>query len=231
MTGQAQIITDLNTRLSEELTAVSHYMLHSEKSASLGDLLVSSQLKRIAADEINHSELLIGMILSLQGIPTIAKLELFEVGVEDLGVLGLNKNTLQELMASLLEVEEDGVHWRQVVYSDPLLLRKPKHFGSNQGMQNQGEIMKKMAKSIHKDMLIHASGDGSRIHIGTVVGVKKDHFIKLRKRDMPDGKRRYIPLEWVKSIDGDTVRLSKNAETVRHEWLTKNDLKQQKSIS
>jgi hypothetical protein len=90
--------------------------------------------------------------------------------------------------------------------------------------------MKKIAKSIHKDMLIHASGDGTRIHIGTVLGIKKDNFIKLRKRDMPDGKRRYIPLEWVKSIDGDTVRLNKNAETVRHEWLTKSDFKHQKSL-
>jgi hypothetical protein len=106
------------------------------------------------------------------------------------------------------------------------LLRRSKRFGSNQGMQDEGEIMKKMAKGIHKDMLIHASGDGSRIHIGTVVGVKKDNFIKLRKRDMPDGKRRYIPLEWVKKVDGNTVSLNKSAEIVRHEWLTKSDFKQ-----
>ncbi len=89
--------------------------------------------------------------------------------------------------------------------------------------------MKKIAKGIHKDMLIHASGDGTKIHIGMVVGIKKDHFIKLRKRDMPDGKRRYIPLEWVKSINGNTVSLNKSAEIVRHEWLTKSDFKQQKA--
>jgi hypothetical protein len=89
--------------------------------------------------------------------------------------------------------------------------------------------MKKIAKGIHKDMLIHASGDGTKIHIGTVVGIKKDNFIKLRKRDMPDGKRRYIPLEWVKSINGNTVSLNKSAESVRHEWLTKSDFKQQKA--
>jgi hypothetical protein len=104
------------------------------------------------------------------------------------------------------------------------LSRKSKRFGEHQVGQEEGEIMKKMAKGIHKDMLIHASGDGSRIHIGTVVGVKKDHFIKLSKRDMPDGKRRYIPLEWVKKIDENTVSLNKSAETVR---LTKNDFKQQ----
>ncbi len=224
--GKTEMITDLNTRLSEELAAISHYMLHSEQSASLGDSFLASQLKRIAADEINHSEMLIGMILSLQGIPTIAKLELFELGVEDFGVLGLNQNTVRELVASLLETQEDGVNWRQVVYSDPLLSRKSKRVQENQLGQEEGEIMKKMAKSIHKDMLIHASGDGTRIHIGTVVGVKKDNFIKLRKRDMPDGKRRYIPLEWVKKVDGDTVSLNKNADTVRQEWLTKSDFKQ-----
>ena len=230
MTGQAEMITDLNTRLSEELAAISHYMLQAEQSANLGYSFLSSQLKRIATDEINHSELLIGMILSLQGIPTIAKLELFEVGLQDLGVLGFNENTVQELVETLLEVQEDMVNWRQVVYANPLLSRKPKRVQENLVGQEEGEIMKKIAKDIHKDMLIHASGDGSRIHIGTVVGVKKDNFIKLRKRDMPDGKRRYIPLEWVKSIDGNTVRLSKNAETVHQQWLSKNDFKQQKSL-
>jgi hypothetical protein len=90
--------------------------------------------------------------------------------------------------------------------------------------------MKKIAKNIHKNMLIHASGDGAKIHVGTVLGIKKDQFIKLRKRDVPDGKRRYIPLEWVKSVEGDTVRLNKNAETVRQEWLTKSEIKHQKSL-
>jgi hypothetical protein len=90
--------------------------------------------------------------------------------------------------------------------------------------------MKKIAKNIHKDRLIHASGDGSKIHIATVFGIKKDNFIKLRKRDMPDGKRRYIPLEWVKEVDGNTVRLNKNAETVRQKWLSKADFKHQKSV-
>jgi bacterioferritin (cytochrome b1) len=231
MTGQAEMITDLNTLLSEELAAISRYMVQAEQSAHCGYSFLSSQLKGIANDEINHSEQLIGMILSLQGIPTIAKLELFELGIEDLGVLGLNENTVRELVASLLETQEDGVNWRQVVYSDPFLSRKSKRFREQQVGQEEGEIMKKMAKGIHKDMLIHASGDGTRIHIGTVVGIKKDNFIKLSKRDMPDGKRRYIPLEWVKKIDGNTVSLNKSAETVRHEWLTKNDFKQQKSAS
>jgi bacterioferritin (cytochrome b1) len=227
MMGKAQIITNLNIQLSAELATISQYMLQAEQCANCGYSFLSSQLKSIATDEINHSELLIGMILSLQGIPTIAKLELFEVGIQDLGVLGFNENAVQELVASLLEVEQDSVNWRQVVCANPLLSRKPKRVRENLVGQEEGEIMKKMAKSIHKDMLIHASGDGTKIHIGTVVSIKKNNFIKLRKRDMPDGKRRYIPLEWVKKIDGNTVSLNKSAEMVRHEWLTKSDFKQQ----
>jgi bacterioferritin (cytochrome b1) len=227
MMGEAEIITDLNIQLIQELATISQYRLQAEQSANLGYSFLSSQLQSIANDEINHSELLIGMILSLQGIPTIAKLELFEVGVQDCGVLGLNENTVQELVTSLLEVEQDSVNWRQVVFANPLLSRKSKRVRENLVGQEEAEIMKKMAKSIHKDMLIHASGDGTKIHIGTVVGIKKDNFIKLRKRDMPDGKRRYIPLEWVKKIDGNTVNLNKSAEMVRHEWLTKSDFKQQ----
>jgi hypothetical protein len=97
-------------------------------------------------------------------------------------------------------------------------------------VKKREKTMKKMAKSIHKDMPIHASGDGTKTHVGTVVGIKKDNFIKLRKREMPDGKCRYIPLEWVKSVDGNTVRPSQNVETVHQRWLTKSDFKQQKSL-
>lgn len=74
---------------------------------------------------------------------------------------------------------------------------------------------------IHTNMFVESCIKTSKTRIGTVAGLKNDAYIKLRKRDIPDGKRRFIPLEWVLSVEGDTVLLSKKAETVRRSWLTK----------
>jgi hypothetical protein len=89
--------------------------------------------------------------------------------------------------------------------------------------------MKEVIERIRNDMLVQAKGKGSKSHIGTVVGLKKHLYIKLSKRDTPDGKRRYIPLEWVETVEDNTVRLSKSAETVRSEWLNKSAIRHRKS--
>ncbi len=78
-----------------------------------------------------------------------------------------------------------------------------------------------MSDRIHANMYIESCIKTAKTFVGTVAGIKNDLFIKLRKRDTPDGKRRFIPLEWVLSVEGDTVLLSKKAETVRRRWLTK----------
>lgn len=79
----------------------------------------------------------------------------------------------------------------------------------------------RFAQQIHEDMTVRASGNNAEAHIGTVKGIKRDLYIKLHKRDTPNTQRRYIPLEWVASVRGKTVRLSKLADAVRLEWLDK----------
>ena len=79
-------------------------------------------------------------------------------------------------------------------------------------------------------MVVHAKGMGEAAHIGTVTGIRRHVYIKLSKHDTPDGKRRYIPLEWVTAVEGNVVQLSKTAEVVRRKWLDKaalNVLKQE----
>jgi hypothetical protein len=87
--------------------------------------------------------------------------------------------------------------------------------------------MSDIAKQIHNDMLVHANGEGADTLIGKVVGIKKHRFIKLSKHTTGDGKRHYIPLEWVTTITGNAVYLNKNALSVRLEWLDKAAVKQQ----
>ena len=87
---------------------------------------------------------------------------------------------------------------------------------------------KTMATKIETDMRVHASDKGPTAYIGRVVGVKK-RYLKLSKHDTPDGKRRYIPLDWVNSVTSKMVHLARTASYARSHWLTKADLKARKA--
>ena len=86
---------------------------------------------------------------------------------------------------------------------------------------DQKESGIEVAKRIREDMVVHAAGRGANVQVGTVKGIKRGLFIKLHKRDTPDETRRYIPLSWVESVEGETIHLSRDADTVRREWLDK----------
>jgi len=67
----------------------------------------------------------------------------------------------------------------------------------------------------------HAEVVGSDgAHVGTVDHVDKGE-IKLTKTDSDaGGLHHYIPLDFVQSVEGDTVRLDRPAEEVKREWST-----------
>ena len=80
-------------------------------------------------------------------------------------------------------------------------------------------------KGIHTDMLVQASEKGQGAYIGRVVGLKHHRYIKLSKQGMLDGQRRYVPLEWVRSVKGNIVHLGQTAAAVRGSWLDKAEVK------
>lgn len=82
-----------------------------------------------------------------------------------------------------------------------------------------------LQKNIHADMLVQASGKGQEAYIGTVASLRHRLYIRLSKQGMLDGKRRYVPLLWVRSVKGNIVHLGKTAATVRHGWLNKAEVK------
>ena len=50
--------------------------------------------------------------------------------------------------------------------------------------------------------------------------MKHHRYIKLSKQGMLDGKRRYVPLEWVRSVRGNIVHLGQTTTAVRQGWLS-----------
>jgi len=56
-------------------------------------------------------------------------------------------------------------------------------------------------------------------HVGTVDHMEGADRIKLTKRDQDaQGQHHYIPLSWVKSVEGTQVRLVKTRDEAEREW-------------
>jgi bacterioferritin len=136
MKGTPEILALLNERLSEELTAISMYMVHSEMCANWGYGKLHEAFEKQAIDEMKHAEMLIGRILFLEGTPTVSKLQHMQIGatVEEMvmadedaeigaikaynatieAAVGHGDNGTRELVAKILLDEERHVDWAEM---------------------------------------------------------------------------------------------------------------------
>ena len=135
MKGTSEMLTLLNERLSEELTAISLYMVHSEMCANWGYDKLHASFEKQAIDEMKHAEMLIGRILFLEGLPAVSKLQPMKIGtsVEEMmladeqseagaikayndtiaAATGLGDNGTRELVAKILLDEERHIDWAE----------------------------------------------------------------------------------------------------------------------
>ena len=82
MKGNAKVIETLNSLLSDELTAINQYMVHSEMCANWGYEKLHTHFEKRAIEEMKHAEELIGRILFLEGIPTVSVLGKMSIGAD-----------------------------------------------------------------------------------------------------------------------------------------------------
>jgi bacterioferritin len=80
MKGNDKLIKTLNSLLSDELTAINQYMVHSEMCANWGYEKLHKHFEKRAIDEMKHAEKLIGRILFLEGTPTVSILGKMSIG-------------------------------------------------------------------------------------------------------------------------------------------------------
>jgi bacterioferritin len=133
MKGNDKIITQLNARLSEELTAVNQYFVHAEMCDNWKYARLHEVIRKRSIVEMKHAEKLIERILFLEGIPIVSNLGLISIGAEvqemhkhDLdaensAVKGYNEtiklaaelmdNGTKDLLESILDDEEGHVDW------------------------------------------------------------------------------------------------------------------------
>ncbi len=133
MKGNAQIIGKLNGLLSDELTAINQYMVHSEMCADWGYERLHEAIEKRAIQEMKHAEKLIGRILFLEGTPVVSNLNKITIGAnievqlrndaaaetEAIGVYNqgirlaveVGDNGSRELLESILGDEENHLDW------------------------------------------------------------------------------------------------------------------------
>ena len=133
MKGNTHIIDQLNARLSDELTAINQYMVHSEMCANWRFDELHEVIEKRAIEEMKHAEKLIGRILFLEGRPVVNKLGGLHIGGdvaeqlkndcdsetqaikdynEDIRLtVELGDNGTREMLESILKDEENHLDW------------------------------------------------------------------------------------------------------------------------
>jgi bacterioferritin len=82
MKGNPELIAVLNSLLSDELSAINQYIVHSEMSANWGYDKLHEHFEKRAIDEMKHAEKLVARILFLEGIPIVSNLHDIKIGSE-----------------------------------------------------------------------------------------------------------------------------------------------------
>lgn len=82
MKGNAKLLETLNALLSDELTAINQYMVHSEMCDNWGYQKLHKHFEKRSIDEMKHAEDLIGRILFLEGTPTVSRLGKMMIGAD-----------------------------------------------------------------------------------------------------------------------------------------------------
>ncbi|HPW55443.1 MAG TPA: bacterioferritin [Thermoanaerobaculaceae bacterium] len=133
MKGNDRIIDTLNALLSDELTAINQYMVHSEMCDDWGYEKLHTAIEKRAIDEMKHAEKLIGRILFLEGRPIVSSLGPITIGAEvdsqlrsdhasELAAVSAYNNAIRltvelgdsgtrELLESILADEEVHIDW------------------------------------------------------------------------------------------------------------------------
>ena len=82
MQGDAKLIDTLNSLLSDELTAISQYMVHAEMCENWGYDKLHDHFRKRSIDEMKHAERLIARIIFLEGRPVVNELRKMALGAE-----------------------------------------------------------------------------------------------------------------------------------------------------
>jgi len=80
MKAKPGVLEFLNTILTNELTAINQYFIHSEMCRSWGVTKLADKLRELSIDEMKDAQQLVRHILYLEGVPNLQRLGNVRVG-------------------------------------------------------------------------------------------------------------------------------------------------------
>jgi len=139
MKGDKKLLAVLNSLLTDELTAINQYMVHSEMCENWGYNKLHLSIRKQAMDEMHHAEWLIERIIFLEGLPVVSKLNPMKIG-KTVSEMIANDNADEldavrsyneaiilcrevddegtaDLLTKILKMEEGHVDWTEKQYS------------------------------------------------------------------------------------------------------------------
>ena len=80
MKGNKELLTVLNSLLTDELTVTNQYMVHSEVCANWGYSKLHMDIRKQAMDEMKHAQWLIARIIFFESSPIVSRLNSIKIG-------------------------------------------------------------------------------------------------------------------------------------------------------
>ena len=133
MKGNDEVIRILNDLLTNELTAINQYFIHSKMCANWGYERLAAKIRHESIDEMKHADAIISRILFLDGVPNLQRLHKIRVGesvkeqftvdvaLEYAAIKFLNEgietsrklgdNASEDLLTKILVSEEEHADW------------------------------------------------------------------------------------------------------------------------
>lgn len=155
MKGDTKVIGFLNKCLTNELTAINQYFLHSRMYRNWGYKELAEHEYEESIDEMKHADRLIERILFLEGLPNLQKLDKLQIGespreaiacdlklelaaVPDLktGIAHCEEvadYATRELFVDILGSEEDHIDWLETQLELIKKLGEPKYLQTKIG--------------------------------------------------------------------------------------------------
>ena len=133
MKGNEEVLTLLNSLLTNELTAINQYFIHAKMCENWGYERLATKIRAESIDEMKHADMVIDRILFLEGVPNLQRYHKLRVGetvkeqlesdlqLEYAAIAELNKgveacrkagdNASEDLFTRILVSEEEHTDW------------------------------------------------------------------------------------------------------------------------
>src|SRR5579872_3109091 len=98
MKGNEEVLGLLNDLLTNELTAINQYFVHSKMCENWGYRRLAKKIRDESIDEMRHADEIVSRILFLEGVPNLQRLGKLHVG-----------ETVREQLESDLQLEYGAI--------------------------------------------------------------------------------------------------------------------------